>query len=110
MPVCTGLSGGIRRDEADRVHDLVYLELKRMFAPECDVFVIETECRVDVHITVYFKNRPLDPDNICSKMYIDGLVPTLLDNDTRNEIRQVTVQSEIDRDNPRLEIEITEVV
>ena len=105
-----------RRAEASRVHGLVMWELQQManLPPGAMLYKMDYtpflfKEKVDIHITAYFKNKPQDPDNICSKLYIDGLVGNLIENDTREFVRRVTVQSEIDKDNPRVEIEVLEI-
>ena len=94
----SGMHWSARATEADRVHHIVW------GATPLSIF----ENRVDIHVTAFFKNRPQDPDNLCSKLYIDGLIGRVIENDTRQFVRKVTVQSEIDRENPRVEIEINE--
>jgi len=107
----SGMHWTKRKEEADRVHQLVWLAVKgeNWFPGWKDT--VESGCagRVDIHITAYFKNRPQDPDNIASKLYIDGLVGHVIEDDTREFVRKVTVQSEIDKENPRVEIEVVEV-
>lgn len=100
-----------RKAEADRVHELVWAYIKETnyFGAWKEKVESGKAGRVDIHITAYFKNRELDPDNICSKMYIDGLIGNLIEDDTRERVRKVTVQSEIDCDNPRVEIEVLEI-
>jgi len=94
-----GVHWSKRKEEADRVHDEVWLD--------CHVFKREMIIGVvDIHITAYFKNRPLDSDNICSKLYIDGLIGNVIEDDTREFVRRVSTQSEVDKENPRVEIEI----
>ncbi len=102
----SGMHWAVRKDEADKVHWLMEVEILNM---AYDGYVEVAQERVDIHITAYFDKRPLDPDNICAKLYVDGLVPNIIENDTRQYVRKVTVQSEIDRDNPRVEIELKEV-
>ena len=106
----SGIHWAERAREAARVHELVwyeYLEKHRDFlAPGYPIF----EERVDILATVYFKNRVLDSDNICSKFYIDGLIGIVLADDTPEFVRRVSTQSELDKENPRMEIEILEVV
>ena len=101
-----GMHWSVRKDEADRVHQLVWATLHEFDDMPYEYSNFMFTERVDIHVTVYFKNRPQDPDNICSKLYIDGLIGNAIENDTRQFVRKVTVQSEIDKDNPRLEIEI----
>ena len=92
-----GMHWGQRKLEADRVHELVGWTLK-----ELAYGMFET--RVDIQVVVYFKNRPQDSDNICSKMYIDSLKGFVIEDDTREFVRKVTVQSEVDKEFPRVEI------
>jgi len=104
----SGMHWSKRKEEADRVHQFVRFEIiNQKLKYEAKDYLTYGE-KVDIHITAYFKNRPQDPDNICSKMYIDGLIGNVIQDDTREFVRKVTVQSEIDKDNPRVEIEITE--
>jgi len=104
-----GMHWSVRKDEADRVHQLVWATLHEFDDMPYQYTDFKFSDRVDIHTTVYFKNRPQDPDNICSKLYIDGLIGTVIENDTRQFVRKVTVQSEIDREEPRIEIKIEEV-
>jgi|SRR5579871_391525 len=64
---------------------------------------------VNISITAYFKNRPLDSDNICDKPYIDGLREILIRDDSRKYVKKVTTISEIDDKEPRVEIDIEPV-
>lgn len=48
---------------------------------------------VDVSIVAY-SSRPVDADNICAKVYIDGLVGLLLPDDNYQVVRQVCLASE----------------
>jgi hypothetical protein len=93
----------VRREEATRVHNLIIYTLREMkVEPEYNSF---TE-RVDITITTYFKSSPMDPDNICSKFYIDGLKGMVIQDDSYKYIKSVKNVVEIDRENPRMEIEI----
>lgn len=88
-----------RSDEARRVKALVLAEL------------LEAEHRafqgpVDITVTAFFKNRPQDPDNICSKVYIDALIGRILLDDGHSHVNSVTTRSRIDKKKPRVEIEI----
>ena len=96
-----GVHWSKRKEEADRVHMLV----KCVLINAREVIITDM---VDIHVTAYFKNRPQDPDNICVKPYIDGLIGNVIEDDTREFVRIVSSQSEIDKDNPRVEIEIVE--
>ena len=61
---------------------------------------------VEICITVYFKSRPQDPDNICTKLYIDALKGRLIQDDDMRYVSSVTSRSRIDKAKPRVEIEI----
>jgi hypothetical protein len=106
--VYTGQHWTKRAAEAKRVHQLV-----RHFGdpPEMQQFGPQTAwpAAVDITITAYFKNRPLDADNISSKFYIDGLKGWLIKDDTQEYVRSVTTRSCVDKDNPRVELLIEEV-
>ena len=61
---------------------------------------------VDIAVTVYFDKRAYDADNIPAKIMIDGLIGSVIVNDTWRHVRSVTTMSRIDKHRPRLEIEI----
>ena len=103
-----GIHWSKRKEEADRIHELVYYTLKEegwMFGEGS----IPPVGRVDIHVTAYFRGRPQDSDNICDKFYIDGLIGSVIEDDDRRYVRRCTTQSELDMLNPRVEIEITGV-
>ena len=87
-----------RQREAQRVHALVRAALDPEQAPFAGP--------VNITLIAFFSGRPLDPDNICAKLYIDGLKGWLIADDDRRHVRSVRVVSEVDRANPRLEIEV----
>jgi Holliday junction resolvase RusA-like endonuclease len=67
--------------------------------------------RINAVITWYCKDRRKDPDNIRSgeKFLWDGLVKAgVLKNDGWSEIGNVTHQFEVDKDNPRIVVSLTE--
>ena len=105
----SGIHWSTRAKEAARVHELVwfeYLEKHRdLSAAAPPIF----ENRVDILITAYFKDKIQDSDNICDKPYVDGLIGIWIADDTPEFVRRVSTQAEIDEENPRMEIEITEV-
>lgn len=90
-----------RKKEADRVHKLV-----RAFTPKNTTIIAK---RVDILITAYFKDRPLDASNIFLKIYEDGLKGVVIADDSRAYVRCIGGRSEIDKFNPRVEIELIEV-
>lgn len=64
---------------------------------------------VDFKLTWYAKNRRKDKDNISSaiKFIFDGLVEVgLLKNDGWKQIGNIEHQFEVDKENPRVEVEI----
>lgn len=68
--------------------------------------------KADFHITWYCKNKQKDKDNIMvgQKFIFDGLVDAhILKNDGWKEIGNISHQFEVDKKNPRIEIEILEV-
>jgi len=105
----SGIHWATRAKEAARVHELIwfeYLEKHRdLSAAAPPIF----ENRVDILITAYFKDKIQDSDNICDKPYVDGLIGIWIADDTPEFVRRVSTQAEIDEENPRMEIEITEV-
>lgn len=92
----------IRRNEAERVHQMVRANLD----PNMPVYQLP----VHIHVRAYFPNKrkQLDPDNIAAKLYIDGLCGWLIADDTAQFVASVTTSSHLDRENHRVEIEITE--
>lgn len=97
----SGRHHSIRTREKNRVTQLV----RAAIDPDWPMFTN----RVDVWVTAYFDKRPLDPDNIPDKFYIDALCGWLFADDTYKQIRWTATRSEVDKNNPRLEIEINEV-
>jgi Holliday junction resolvase RusA-like endonuclease len=89
------------KEQADRVHSLVRSALPHDY-PRFE------QCHVE--FVAYFKdNRRRDLDNICTKLYIDGLVGHVIDDDRYTILKRLTVSAEVDKKRPRLEITITEV-
>lgn len=61
---------------------------------------------VDIALVAYFPNLHLVKDN-CNlpvKLYIDGLLGRVIQDDSPTYVRSVTEVSRMDRENPRLEI------
>jgi len=73
----------------------------------------KVEGRVNIHITWYEKSKQRDPDNIHAgtKFLLDGLVQAgVIKNDTQRYIGKIDHDEiRVDRNRPRVEIEITEV-
>lgn len=90
-----------RKQAADIAHQLV----RAYIDPNVEPF----DCRVDIITTVYFKSQPQDSDNICDKLWIDGLRGWVIKDDDRRYVRRTTTQAEIDKENPRVVIEVVPV-
>lgn len=93
----------LRSAEAARVHLMVRGHLD----PSAPVF----KDLVDIEVRCYYPTnvRP-DSDNVCAKLYIDGLIPFVIKDDDYKHVHAVTTISLLDRDNPRLEIIIKECI
>jgi len=69
--------------------------------------------KIDLDITWYCKDKRKDKDNIMAgglKMILDGLVVAgVIKNDGWSEIGSINNHFEVDKDNPRVEVKITEV-
>lgn len=68
--------------------------------------------RCDMCFDTYYKtNRPHDVDNSCPKFIIDGLCESqLLVDDNNKHLNSLTLRCHVDRDRPRTEITITNIV
>jgi Holliday junction resolvase RusA-like endonuclease len=70
--------------------------------------------KADFIITWYCENKRKDPDNIAGggiKMILDGLVKAgVIPNDGWSEINSITHHFEVDKQNPRIEIKIFELI
>ena len=89
-----------RKREVDRVH----LAVRAALDPNVPMF----DTPVAITVRAYFKNKRvrLDCSNIAAKLYEDGLIGWLIADDTPEYVRSMTTISLIDRDNPRIEIEV----
>lgn len=68
--------------------------------------------QVNIIITWYEPNEKRDPDNVMAgqKFILDGLVKAgTIPNDSRRYIKSITHIPELDRQNPRVEVEIIEI-
>ena len=65
---------------------------------------------VKVSVTVYFANKreQLDASNIPAKLYEDGLKGWLFPDDDSRYVRAVETVTLVDRENPRVELTVTE--
>ena len=90
-----------RKQERDRVH----LVVRAMIDPN-KTYMFDVP--VHIHINAFFEDKrlQLDAGNIANKAYIDALEGWYIENDKPEFVRFVTTGSFIDRERPRLEIEI----
>ena len=65
-------------------------------------------CRVRIEVTAYVKERPMDADNVCTKLYVDALKGWVIPDDDGQWVETVVPRVRVDRQRPRLEIHIAE--
>lgn len=68
--------------------------------------------KIRLKITWYRANRRTDPDNICAgiKFVLDGLVQAgVLKNDGWSEVESIQHDWQVDKERPRVEVQIEEV-
>lgn len=99
----SGLHWSKRQSEAERVH----LAVRGALDPDEPIF----DKPVAITVRAYFKNKrvQLDCSNIAAKLYEDGLIGWLIEDDRPQYVEAITTVSLLDRNNPRVEIEIKEV-
>ncbi len=90
-----------RKAETDRVHQVVRSVLTGEETPY--------DVPVNIRIIAYFDHHPLDASNICEKPFEDALKGWLIVDDSPKYVASMTKVPRIDKDNPRVEIEIREV-
>ena len=93
----------LKRDHTEAVYFCI-LETKKEKIVKFD--------RVDIRITWYCPNKRKDKDNITAgvKFILDGLqMAGVIKNDGWNQIGTITHIMKIDKENPRIEVELKEV-
>lgn len=90
-----------RKAEKDRVHAAVLTALEGM---PTDGWPIR-QC-VGIEIIAYLKNRPMDVDNICTKLYVDAIKGIVIPDDNMQYVETVIPRVRIDIVNPRTVIRI----
>jgi Holliday junction resolvase RusA-like endonuclease len=90
-----------RKDAKDIAHQLVRAAI--------DPNVTPFNCQVDIYTTVYFASKPQDSDNICDKLFNDALKGWVIREDDKRYVRWAATRAEVDKDNPRVEIEVVPV-
>jgi Holliday junction resolvase RusA-like endonuclease len=71
------------------------------------------ETKVDIYVKWITKNEKKDPDNVAAgiKFILDGLVESgIIVNDTRKYIGKITHEFGIDKENPRIEVDLIELI
>jgi Holliday junction resolvase RusA-like endonuclease len=96
--IYSGMHWAKRNAEAHRVHLLVRAELD----PEAAI----ADQPVAITVTCYFKSHPLDASNIGAKMYEDALIGLVIQDDGPKYVTSMTTRSRVDKQRPRVEIEI----
>jgi Holliday junction resolvase RusA-like endonuclease len=94
--------GGYRSMKEDNTE---HVRLKLLNAPRL-------EKPVEVTIRWITSNLKQDPDNLMAgqKFIFDGLVAAkVIPNDTRKWVKKITHEFGLDRQNPRVEVEVSEV-
>jgi len=87
----------VRSELANYIHTLMLESIGRR--------TLTAKFPVDISITAYYKDkRRRDSDNICSKLYIDGLVPKLLPDDNTKYVRWVASRAIIGAEDDKLEV------
>jgi len=89
----------VRSELANYIHTLMLESIGRTS--------LITKYPVDISIRAYYKDkRRRDSDNVCSKLYIDGLVPKILPDDSTKYVRKVTTQAIIGAEEDKVVLEI----
>lgn len=91
-----------------------YAEMKRQYTDEITWLAkkLPSYGRVDIEITWHEPNIKRDPDNIMvgQKFILDALVHAgTIQNDNQKYINSITHRFDVDRENPRIEVELKEV-
>src|SRR5699024_12305540 len=98
-----------------RSHHMAYANQKKDYTALALIHienVPKIDHKADWSFTWYRKNRRNDPDNIQvgTKYIFDAFVKKgIIENDGWNEINSITHKFEVDKDNPRVEINIRSV-
>ena len=98
----SGMHWDKRNTEAKRVHEVVATAVLAAGLGRYGPYAV----KVDMEVNVYFAKRPQDSSNIQGKMYQDGLIGLLLEDDDPAHVGRFTTESFIDAKRPRVEIRI----
>ncbi len=87
-------------------------EMSELCAWEVRLFKLKVKTPVEIKFTWITKNEMKDPDNVAfaKKFILDGFVlGGLLPNDGRKQIKRFTDEFGVDKEYPRVEVEIIEL-
>jgi Holliday junction resolvase RusA-like endonuclease len=102
--------------EAAKSHFGAYAEMKEINTDAvCWIAKMAQKLANPITATIvwYAKDKRRDPDNVMAgqKFIFDGLVKSgIIPNDTWRYVKGITHRFEIDRKNPRIEVEIKEII
>lgn len=91
-----------RRKHVARVREVVYYAIAEQLGTSVDMY----HSPVEIEFTSYLKGRMIDADNITTKLYVDGLVGILLEDDNPKFVRSVKSTVLKDKAHPRVVITI----
>lgn len=101
----SGLHWSSRKELADTTHKLVWWTVKEQL-PGASIF----KNKVAITVRAYMNGRILDCDNVATKLYIDGLKGILIEDDDLGYVGRVTAEVIRVKEDPRVEIEVTEMI
>lgn len=101
--------------KVSKSHPMAYANMKKKYT---GLVVLQARKlkrvdRADFHITWHCKDKRKDKDNISgggTKFLLDGLVAAgVIDNDGWKQVGDITNKFAVDKENPRIEVEITPI-
>ena len=105
-PSQNGFYSGMHWSQRKELADAIHWSVREVIDPNIEPFSMP----VDITVTCYYKDRRRrDSDNVCPKMYIDGLRDFVIVDDDTRYVRAVTTVAAHDKENPRVEIEVVPV-
>lgn len=101
---------------AERTHRLKAARIKKQQTDKCAIAFMPIRTKkiknpFILNITWVCKNKRIDPDNRAYgvKYILDGMQQVkLIENDGFNQVKEIHHYFEVDKDNPRIEVEIKE--
>jgi len=100
--------------KASKSHHMAYANMKKDYTALAMMQIGDKKIngKCDWNFTWYMENRRQDPDNITvgQKFILDAFVKKgIIKNDGWNEINSITHKFNVDKDNPRVEITVTNI-